>query len=79
MITCLILIITIIGIVGKPWWFSDQESTCNTGDSGLISGLRRSHGEGNGNPLQYPCPGNRKDREAWWAIVHGVTKESNMT
>ena len=77
MITCLILIITVIGIVGKPWWFSDKESTCNTGDSGLIPGLRRSRGEGNGNLLQYPCLGNPKDREAWWAL--GVTKESDMT
>ena len=30
-----------------------QESTCNVGDLGLIPGLGRSHGEGNGNPLQY--------------------------
>ena len=25
--------------------------TCNAGDAGLIPGLGRSHGEGNGNPL----------------------------
>ena len=31
-------------------------------------------GEGNGNPLQYSCLGNPMDREAWWAVVHGVTK-----
>ena len=28
------------------------------GDSGSVSGLGRSHGEGNGNPLQYPLLGN---------------------
>ena len=31
-------------------------------------------GEGNGNPLQYPCLENAMDRGAWWAAVHGVTK-----
>ena len=30
-----------------------KESACNVGDSGLIPGLGRSLGEGNGNPLQY--------------------------
>ena len=31
-------------------------------------------GERNGNQLQYSYLGNSKDRGAWWAIVHGVTK-----
>ena len=31
-------------------------------------------GGGNGNPLQYSCLGNLKDRGAWWATVHGVAK-----
>ena len=31
-------------------------------------------GEGNGNPLQYPCLENLMDSGAWWAAVHGVTK-----
>ena len=31
-------------------------------------------GEGNGNPLQYSCPGNPMDRRAWWATVQGVAK-----
>ena len=46
----------------------------NTGGIGLILGSGRSPGEGNGNPLQYPCLGNPMDRGVWWAIVHGVTK-----
>ena len=46
----------------------------NAGDAGLIRGLGRSPGEGNGNPLQYSCLGNPRDRGAWWATVHGVTK-----
>ena len=37
-------------------------------------GSERSHGEGNGNPLQYSCLGNSMDRGAWWAIVCGVAK-----
>ena len=43
-------------------------------DVGLIPGLGRSPGEGNGNPLQYSCLGNPMDRRAWQATVHGVTK-----
>ena len=51
----------------------------NAGDIRLIPGLRRSPGGGNGNPLQYSCLGNPMDRGAWWAIVHGVTKELDET
>ena len=47
----------------------------NTGDVGLITGLRRSPGEGNGKPLRYSCLRNLMDIKAWWATVHGVTKE----
>ena len=42
-------------------------------DSGLIPGLGRSPGEGNGNPFQYSCLENPMDREAWWATVRRVT------
>ena len=31
-------------------------------------------GEGNGNPLQYPCLGKPMDGEAWKATVRGVAK-----
>ena len=31
-------------------------------------------GEGNGNPLQYSCLKNSKDRGAWWATVCGVAE-----
>ena len=31
-------------------------------------------GEGNGNPLQYSCLENPRDRGAWWAAVYGVTQ-----
>ena len=46
----------------------------NAGDAGSIPWVRKTPWEGNGNPFQYSCLGNPMDREAWKAIVHGVTK-----
>ena len=46
----------------------------DTRDTGLIPGLERSPGVGNGNPLQYFCLENPMEREAWWATVYGITK-----
>ena len=37
----------------------------NAGDVGSIPGLERAPGEGNGNPVRYPCLGNPMDRGAW--------------
>ena len=59
---------------GFPGGSDGKESACNAGDPGLIPGLGRSPGEGNGNPLWYSCLENSMDRRAWQAIVHGVTK-----
>ena len=54
---------------------SDRKaSVYNAGDLGLIPGLGRSPGEGNGNPLQYCCLANPMDRGAWQATAHGVTE-----
>ena len=64
---------------GLPCSSDGEESPCSAGDPGLISGSGRLPGEGNGNPLQYSCLENPMDRGAWWAIVHGVSKESDMT
>ena len=47
-------------------------------DLGLIPGLGRSPGDGNGNPLQYSCLENPMDRGARQAAVHGVA-ESDTT
>ena len=52
-----------------------KNSPASAGDPGSIPTLGRSPGEGNGNLLQYSCLDNPMDREAWWATVHGVTKE----
>ena len=59
---------------GFPGGSEDKASACDVGDLGLIPGLGRSPGEGNGNPLQYSCLENPMDRGAWRATVHGVTK-----
>ena len=56
-----------------PDGLDGKESACNAGDPGLMPGLGRSPGEGNGNALRYSCLENFMDREAWWATVHGFT------
>jgi len=55
-------------------WLSSKEFAHNAGDAGLIPGLGRSFGEGNGNPLQYSCLGNSMDTEAWQGTVYRVTR-----
>ena len=40
----------------------------NAGDVGSMTGLGRSPGEGNGNPLQYSCLGNPMDGGTWMGI-----------
>ena len=47
-------------------------SARDAGDIGLIPGLGRSPGEGNGNPRQYSGLENYMDRGAWKATVQGV-------
>ena len=57
-----------------PGGSDGKEFACNAGDPALIPGLGRSPGEGNGNPLQYPCLENLMDGGAWQVTVHGVAK-----
>ena len=45
----------------------------------MILGSGGSPGGGNGNPLQYSCLENPRDKGVWQAAVHGVTEESDMT
>ena len=64
----------IFNVVGFPGGSDGKESACIAGDLNLIPGLGRSPGEGNGYPLQYSHLENSRDRAAWQATIHGVTK-----
>ena len=61
-------------VFGFPAGSDGKEAACNVGGSGSIPGSGRSPGDGNGNPLQYSCLENSKDRGAWCFTDHGVTK-----
>ena len=75
LICCLGLSLRVVGTsptLGEVFDGSDgNESACNAGDQGLIPGLGRSPGEGNGNRLHNSCQENSKDRGAWWATTMG--------
>ena len=68
--------------MGLPGSRDSKESAWKSGDLCLIPGSGKSPEEGKGyqysggvgRPLQYSCLENPKDRETWWAIVHGVSK-----
>ena len=49
---------------GFPCSSVGKESACSARDPGSIPGLGRYPGEGNGNPLQYPCLENLMDKGA---------------
>ena len=57
--------------MGFPGGSDSKVSVCNVEDPGLIPRSGRYPGEGNGNPLQYPCLENSMDRGAWRARVYG--------
>ena len=61
-----------------PGGSDGKESACDAGDPGSIAGSGRSPGEGNSNPLQYPCLENPMDRGTWRAVVHGVAKSQTQ-
>ena len=54
---------------GFPGDSAGKDSACNAGDLGLIPGLGRSPGAGNGYPLQHSGLENSMD-----FIAHGVTR-----
>ena len=64
---------------GFPGDSDSKEPACKARDLGLIPGLGRCLGEGNGYPLRYSCLENSMDRGAWRATVHGGCKESDTT
>ena len=59
---------------GFPGGSAGKESACDGGDLGLIPGLGRSPGEGNGCPLQ--CSGLETSMDC---VVPGGGKESDTT
>ena len=65
--------------MGFPGDSAVKNPPANAEDMGSIPGLGRSPREGNGNPLWYSCLRNPMDRVAWWAAVHVVIKESDVT
>ena len=59
------------GLVGySPWGHKELDTTEQLHFHFSLSCI----GEGNGNPLQYSCQENPRDRGAWWAAVHGVAQ-----
>ena len=61
------------GYLGFPGG-SDGKDCLQCRKPGFNPGLRRSLGEGNGNPLKYSCLENSMDRGVWRAKVHRVEK-----
>ena len=61
-----------MGFPGGSVVRSPPANAGSLGDVGLIPGLERSPGVGNGNPLQYSCLENPIDRGAWQTTVQRV-------
>ena len=60
---------------GSSWPRDWTQLSCVAGRLFTVWTTRK----GNGNPLLYSCLEKPMDRGAWWATVHGVTKESNTS
>ena len=54
------------------WWRIPSANAGDTGNMGLISGLGKYPGEGNGNPYYYSCLENSMDRGDWRGTVHSM-------
>ena len=60
--------------LGFPGGSAGKESSCNTGDLGLIPGLEDPMEEGMATHFSILAWRIPTDRGAWWATVHGVAK-----
>jgi len=59
------------GLVGySPWGCEELDKTERLQFHFSLS----CTGAGNGNPLQYSCLENPRDKGAWWAAVYGVSQ-----
>ena len=47
-------------------------------DVGSVSGLKKFSGGGHGNPLQYSCLQNPRNRGSWWATVYGIAQSQTQ-
>ena len=65
--------------LGFPGGLDGKKSTCNVGDVGLIPGLGRSSGAGNGNPLQFSCLENPHGQQSLAGCSPWDRKESDTT
>ena len=73
--------------MGTPMWgfpgaLLVKNPPANEGDiknTGSIPWSGRSPGGGHSNPLQYSCLENPMDRGGWWATIHTLAQESDMT
>ena len=68
-----------LSLVGFPGGSVVKNPSASARDMGSIPEPRRSPGEGNGNPLQYPCLENHMDRGTWQATQSMRSQELDMT
>ena len=58
----------------RPWGRKESDTTERLHSDFSLSCI----GEGNGNPLQYSCLENPRDRRAWWAAIYGVAQSQTQ-
>ena len=62
------------GRMTAAWWQVGTGGRGKVERYSFICTWVQTAGEGNGNPLQYSCLENLRDRGAWWAAIYGVTQ-----
>ena len=74
-----IVILCILATWGFPDDSDGKESACNAGHLGLIPGLGRSPGEGNGYPLQFSCLENPWTEEPGTLWSMGLQSQTGLS
>ena len=69
----------VLNLSGFPDSSVGKESTCNEGDTSLITGLGRSAGEGKGYPLQYSGQENSMDYSPWSRKELDMTEQLSLS
>ena len=62
-------------ILGLPWWLSGKGLACQGRRCRFDPWAGKIPWRGKWQPTPVFLPGHPLDRGAWWATVHGVTKE----